>query len=865
MVDEFQDTDPVQWEILRSAFHGERTMVLIGDPKQAIYAFRGADVQTYLLATDSADSGATLGTNWRSGAPLLAALERVIGGVALGDDRITVHPVAAAHPGLRLRRGTTSSAPFRIRVVEREDVTAGGGRDAVLKVDAVRPRIAHDVAADIAGLLGSGAVLEDMAGTDRPVRARDVAVLVQSNREAGLVRDALLAAQVPAVLTGTSSVFLSEAAHDWLALLSALKQPQRQGLARAAALTSFLGWTPAQLALEDDTAFDELSGRLHEWGELLARRGVAALLEAAGQRMVARVLERELGERLLTDLRHVGQVLHAAATEERFGVASMVEWLQHRMAEAAVDQTEERSRRLESDVESVQVITVHRSKGLEFPVVYAPFLWDRFVPRTPDPLLLHDSGRARVLDVGGPTGEGYDQRRSVHEQEDAGESLRLAYVALTRASVQVVAHWAPTHNTRNGPLHRLLFGDRDTGGRLPQSVAVGSDDFVRRRLDELAAGSDGSIAVESAHTVQRRWTPSAGAPSALSVRTFDRVLDLTWARTSYSGLTSGLHEAAHRPTQHSGVASEPEEPGIADEPEPSDDGTAASTLPLAADPPATGQDDRGPASPMGDLPKGAAFGTLVHAVLEGTDFTAADLRGRLAGEAQRLGVAEVAGVSPEQLAEALVPALHTPLGALAGGRRLADVPASDRLDELDFEMPLSGGDTPVGTAQVGQIAGLLRTHLPADDPLRGYADDLDIPELADRRLRGFLNGSIDAVLRVDDGTPRYVVVDYKTNWLGGEKLTARDYDPGAMTRAMREAHYPLQALLYSVALHRFLRWRQTGYQPEVHLGGVLYLFLRGMCGPDTPVVDGMTCGAYSWSPPPALVVDLSRLLAGDAS
>jgi exodeoxyribonuclease V beta subunit len=268
---------------------------------------------------------------------------------------------------------------------------------------------------------------------------------------------------------------------------------------------------------------------------------------------------------------------------------------------------------------------------------------------------------------------------------------------------------------------------------------------------------------------------------------------------------------------------------------------------------------------MSGLPKGAAFGTLVHAVLETTDVAADDVRSRLAEEAERLGVLHVAGVPPGGLADALLPSLRTPLGPLAGGRRLADFATSDRLDEMDFEMPLAGGDKPVDGARVGEIADLLRAHLPSDDRLHSYADDLDIPQLADRQLRGFLTGSIDAVLRVGDGgPPRYLVVDYKTNWLGGETVSAGDYTPDAMARAMREAHYPLQALLYSVALHRYLRWRQPGYDPAVHLGGVLYLFLRGMCGPDTPVVDGMTCGAFSWSPPPGLVLDLSGLLAGRA-
>jgi exodeoxyribonuclease V beta subunit len=231
------------------------------------------------------------------------------------------------------------------------------------------------------------------------------------------------------------------------------------------------------------------------------------------------------------------------------------------------------------------------------------------------------------------------------------------------------------------------------------------------------------------------------------------------------------------------------------------------------------------------------------------------------------GAERFLAVPAADLAGSLVPSLQTPLGPLAGGLRLADIAMADRLDELEFELPLAGGDLPTGDAAVGQIADLLRRHLPAGDPLGRYADDLAAPVLATQRMRGFLTGSIDAVLRVRgvDGSPRYVVVDYKTNRLGGEEtLTAWHYRPDALAEAMRDAHYPLQALLYSVALHRYLRWRQPGYDPAVHLGGVLYLFLRGMCGPDTPVVDGVPCGVFSWAPPAALVRDLSDLLHGGA-
>jgi exodeoxyribonuclease V beta subunit len=845
LVDEFQDTDPVQWDILRTAFHGHCTLVLIGDPKQAIYAFRGADVATYLRAVESAGRQATLGTNWRSDAPLVSALQTFLHEVALGDPRIVVHDVGAENA---TRRIAHAGAPLRLRVIGRDGLPLT--RSGLITVAGVRRRLADDIAADIVGLLSSDATV-GADGESRPVEPRDVAVLVKRNEDGRTVRDALHAAGVPVVLTGTSNVFASDAAREWLTLLAALEQPHRAGLGRAAALTSFIGWSADLLAAASEHELDGLSAQIRDWSDVLGRRGVAALFERASAGGLAeRVLSRVYGERDLTDLRHVAQALHAAATSGQLGVAALMGWLQRRVADSDVEGAEETSRRLESDAEAVQIITIHRSKGLEFPVVYAPYLWDRSVPQHPDPLRYHDAA-GRVLDVGGPSDPGYDDRRALHLSEEAGESLRLAYVALTRASSQVVTWWAPTQNAERSPLHRLLFAERGLAGELGDRAAIGSDDGpLHDRLGALSAESGGLIAVETADAPARIWSPRAATSRALGIRSFDRDLDLQWTRTSYSGLTAGLHD----PVPSFGPAlTEAEEPGTVDEPSIEVVGEPSPTVPPGAALP----------SPMADLPRGAAFGTLVHAMLERADFTAPDAVAELAAHAEALGAERVAAVPAAQLGAALAPALATPLGPLADGRALAEFVRGDRLDELDFELPLLGGDDPTGAADVGQIASLLRHGLPDDDPLRDYVDDLDAPLVAARTMRGFLGGSIDAVLRVraSDGGPRYVVVDYKTNWLGGDdRLTSAHYRPDAMATAMREAHYPLQALLYSAALHRFLRWRQPDYDPDVHLGGVLYLFLRGMCGPDTPTVDETPCGVFSWRPPPSLVVSLSDLL-----
>jgi exodeoxyribonuclease V beta subunit len=273
---------------------------------------------------------------------------------------------------------------------------------------------------------------------------------------------------------------------------------------------------------------------------------------------------------------------------------------------------------------------------------------------------------------------------------------------------------------------------------------------------------------------------------------------------------------------------------------------------------------------MADLPAGAAFGTLVHGVLEHADPDAPDLREELLRHVlEQLRWAPM-DVGAEALATALVPLHETPLGPLAPGVTLGRVPLRDRLRELDFEFPLDGGDVrrPVGEVLLRDLAPLLREHLAADDPLTPYADRLEQPPLGDQPLRGYLSGSVDVVLRLQgERGPRFVVVDYKTNLLGDPErpLSAADYAPALLAEAMLHSHYPLQAMLYSVVVHRYLRWRLPGYDPELHLGGVLYLYVRGMCGAETPIVDGHPTGVFSWQPSATLVHALSDLLDGGST
>ena len=692
---------------------------------------------------------------------------------------------------------------------------------------------------DVVRLLDSRTPLQ-LPGRD-VVQPGDVAVLVRKHVQAALVQSALERAGVPCVLSGSTSVFATPSARDWLWLLQALEQPHRAGRARLAALTPLLGWTAEQLDAAPERELDAVGDLLRAAPRRFADAGLAAAFEhlSGATALDARLLAVEQGERRLTDLRHLAQSLDRAATEPALGLSSLVAWLAERVEDPDTGDVADRSRRLETDAAAVQVVTVHASKGLEFPVVYLPFGWDSTTSSTPATLRLHDAQARRVLDVGGKGGPGWDARKAQAEAEDDGEELRLLYVAVTRAQCQVVAWWAPSAGASASPLQRLLMG-RAQGEAGPAARARVPEDAAA--LATLRAwGWPDEIAVEAVeHVESRRWAAPAAPPGRPAAARLGRGLDTAWRRTSYTALTAAAHQEHHRAVL---VGSEPEAPGTSDEP-------AEAPLDVATPTAATAGDAL--ASPMNGLPGGAAFGTLVHEVLEVVDTAAPDLPAELLARCREAVGRRLAAVDPGGLAQALLPVLRTPL---PGGADLAGTAPADRLAELDFELPLGGGDSPTaGQARLRDVAALLRRHLLPDDDLAPYAGVLEAVE--SMPLRGYLTGSIDAVLRRPG--PSYVVVDYKTNRLGHGDLTTLHYTRPAMAAEMLRAHYPLQALLYAVALHRYLRWRQPGYDPERHLGGVQYLFVRGMVGPQTPA----GCGVFDWRPPAALVTDLSDLLAG---
>ena len=845
LVDEFQDTDTIQWEILRRGFVGGSTVVLIGDPKQSIYGFRGADVGAYLQAV-GLGSTAILDTNYRSSPPVVDAVGSLMNGAELGDPRIRVTPVKTSPdtPRLVADRPMAWENSFRIRVP---------ADTHPLSTDQARTIIDADLVADLTDLLTHGPRYQPGPGSSpRQLRPEDIAIIVSTNGRGNNLLDHLHSVGIPAVFTGTGSVFSTPAAHDWWTFLKALETGASPWI-RAASLTSLIGWDVKKLVHADADEFSRLASDMRRLSWLMDRFSPISVLEWLMDHtdLLPRLTADLDGQRKLMDLGHLGQLLSGP----RPPLVSPADWLLARRSSATAP--DESTRRLPTHNDAVRIMTVHQAKGLQFPIVYLPQLADRHVitPQVGEPTISRDASGTRIVDLGISPDNFWREAAN----EEAGESLRTCYVALTRSIAHITTWWVPTRDhTHASPLHRLLFRTSpdpapyvsltgcdphslslpgvsiETIGAAQPLPAGGVNSGPREQVVISNPQRDGACTPvtdehgepTTSHTVILGPEGSADPSGAEIGSHFTREIDLTWRRTSFSALTAAAHQDA------------PE----ADEP----------TNPIEVTVGAEHDLDLDRLSPMADLPGGTSFGSLVHSVFEYAD-PSKDLTPLV-----EQTMAGFEGFTPEALAGALAPGLVTPLGLIADNLCLAEIGVDNRLAEMNFEIPLSHTDQ---AATVDSLADLLKRHIPEEDPLSGYPDYLRSSEVDPRALRGFLSGSIDAVLRIDD---RYLIVDYKTNRLGARDvpLTLRNYTLPAMATAMISSHYPLQALLYAVALHRFLRWRLPDYDPEHHLGGIAYLFVRGMAGPDTPVRYGTPCGVFPWHPSASLIEDLSDLLSG---
>ncbi|WP_025324372.1 exodeoxyribonuclease V subunit beta [Deferrisoma camini] len=781
LIDEFQDTDPLQYEIFSRVFGGG-TLYLIGDPKQAIYGFRGADVFAYLRAAREAENVHTLPYNWRSEPDLVRAVGRVF-----GVDRPFVLPdigFPAVEPSPsekdRLLVDGWAEPPLRVWFVRREGRSGRGGQ---INKGWAEEHLPRAVAAEVARLLRLGAAGRATIG-GRPLGAGDLAVLVRTNAQAERVQEALRRIGVPGVLYTAKGLFETREAREALTVVSALAEPGNEGLVRAALALDWFGFDAAGLhaVLEDPAAWTGWLERFREWHGTWRDQGfLSAYRDLLSRTRVREHLLRFAdGERRVANVVHLGEVLDAAARAGRSGPAGLVRWLEARVAGRS-EGDEAYELRLESDERAVRILTVHRSKGLEFPVVLVPFAplpgRDPAGKAAADGLAYHADDGTMVLTFD-PDEIAAHQARA--RAEGLSEDLRLFYVALTRARNRCVFTWGGFRDAGRSPPGYLFLGPVQGGDPAGTLVALGKsaeDRELRAALSRIEG--PGVEVAEPSFEDPGRLEPTEAEPEALQARTFRGRMRTDWRVTSFTALAAGVDAE--------GADHDLGEP--AEEPE-------------------------GPADEFLGFPRGARTGLCLHEILEWWDEAGTTPSERRAFAAR---VLRAHGFGPEW-APTVARVLERVAAWDIDGVVLGEVPRRARLHEVEFTFPLRAGRPTALTAR--ELAAALEA--PELAGRMGPALGTALGRLSFSPVRGYLRGVMDLVVRVGD---RYHLVDWKTNYLGPRP---EDYGPEALAAAMARDLYVLQYHLYAVALHLHLRARLPAYDFDRHFGGVHYVFLRGL-------------------------------------
>ncbi|HJV74727.1 MAG TPA: exodeoxyribonuclease V subunit beta [Noviherbaspirillum sp.] len=808
LIDEFQDTSPDQYRIFDLLYRvqdnsNDTGLFLIGDPKQAIYGFRGADIFSYLAARRATEGRHYhLAKNFRSTHAFVQAVNRLFLH-AEGDATAPGHAGGA----FLFRNGQDNPLPFTAvgsqgrpeTLVDVNGAVPALGiwcnTDSALDTNGYRTHFAALCAEKIVTLLNDPAAGFIEEGQLTRIKPADVAILVRDRYEADAVRDALQAREVPsAYLSDKDSVFQTIEAADLLMWLQAVANPLDANAARAAFATRSAGLTLEQMAqlATDDAAWDERLAQLKALRTVWQRQGILAMLRRFIHELAlpARLLREPGGERRLTDVLHLAEMLQAAS-RTLDGEHALIRWLSEQIDDDA-DSGDERIRRLESDAQLVKVVTVHKSKGLEYPLVFLPFaITSKSVTRRNRTFIeyMDDEGQ-RLVDFA-LSGDALQAVQATRMEED----VRLLYVALTRARH---ALWMGV-TSLDGDIHTTAFGYLLAGGDK-----VGNDQLPERLQAMCAACPSIHIEEANAPAGLTRLARDRDASQLVRAPLYDAQFERRWSIASYTSITKDVG-ATHVPTTAT------EEKLLDEESSPAKEET---------------QD-----APWHRFPRGALPGQFVHAQLEwianeGFAIAASgDFPGRVHKRCERAGWEH----RQEETAAWLQAAVTTPLPPFNA--------ALSQLDNIWAEMEFW---VPAADFAVADLDQLCQRHL-----LDGRAR----PALQARQLRGMLRGFKDLVC---EWGGRYWVLDYKTTSLGRDDAA---YHERALADAVAAHRYDVQGTIYQLALHRLLKARLGDrYAPQTHLGGTVFYFLRG-------VGNAATRGCYLLAPDAALIEAADALLS----
>ncbi len=845
MIDEFQDTDPLQYSIFKRIYlpHPQAGLFMIGDPKQAIYGFRGADIFTYIRARNEVQDHYTLGTNWRSSAAMVKASNGLFeqsDSPFLYDKDIPFYAVGAS-PNAEKRSWWLQGKRQKACSIWLQNA------DSPLSKSDYMAQMAQQTAAKIAQILqtqdNNKTYFVDNKGDKKPIKAGDIAVLVRSGSEGQLIREALAKQSIASVyLSNRDTVFKSSMAVAILRLLMAALYPDNERLLRAALACDVLIKSSKELdeLNENEARLEATINTFRSFRLIWQQRGVMPMLRAvmSAENIAENLLAQPFGERLLTDFLHLTELLQQASLEQDSDHA-LVRWFSETISQVqsgaansgsvtnsgnvtnsgSAASADEQIQRLESERNLVQVVTIHKSKGLEYDLVFLPFV---SAYRESQSGQYYDATQqTTILDISKKS-----QSIAKSDQERLAEDLRLLYVAVTRAVYGCFIGIAP--------LRRGRFGKDPSGAHL-SAVGYLVQQGKSASASELQNYTSQFI---SGYADVMEWIPvpepvdlnqqmdlfepdlfehndhgEHKAPHDLSARKVQSKIETNWYITSYSALIRQGHGQSPQ-TMDINVQS------------------AGLDIDSAFDKSDTVNLTDETETTIFTFPRGARPGTFLHTLFENIDFT-------LASDSDETTAVILQLLQSEQYDTKWLPILqqliHRVLSTPLDGKalRLCEKEAGHKLVEMEFLLPIAS-----------LSSSLLNKLNKKFDTLSRLADKLNF-----REVKGMLKGFIDLVF-IHQG--KYYVLDWKSNYLGDK---TSDYGEEALQQVMLEHRYDLQYQIYALALHRFLQTRIPDYSYEHHFGGVYYLFLRG--------VDGQGNGVFFNRPEADFLEGFSQLIGDD--
>lgn len=773
LIDEFQDTDPVQYSIFKKLYQDKPNAVFfVGDPKQAIYGFRGADIFSYLQARDKTPEIHTLATNQRSESKLVHAINALF---SLSSNPFLFEKIAyiqvKAADKIRPTLQCEKPEPLRFLLLpEKQDEKGNAAAYSKAEADWLS---SESAATEIAHLLKSKPQI-GLEGQERALNGGDIAILVPSHRQALSVQKSLNQRNIPSVRQGQDNVFSTPEAVELSLILSAVAEPSNDAKLLSALATEIMGYEGAELfALKnEESLWDEKIESFSHYSRLWHEKGFTPMFRRLFEEnaIAKRLLSFNDGERRLTNLLHLAECLQVAHKEQP-SLDGLLSWFCQTLADP--DEDEQNLLRLESDAERVKIVTIHTSKGLEYPIVFCPFLWDgKLWHKNETEACYHDENLSPMLDLGGPD---MAEHKALAEREKFAEKLRLLYVALTRAKYRCYLTWGHVKDMQNSALAWILHGPEQADEKPLNAMAKIFETMdhakIAGQLIDFQKRLPENIGIQAAERDASRFQPSKALHQTLEALSWKRKsLRSSWRMTSFSALSQNRHS---------------ETPDY-----------DAPVLPT----PSTLEDDS-----IFSFPRGKTAGRCLHSILEVWDFKSNDSNALNKLIERKLKAHAIPTSWTPCVAQMIQNTLNTPLNGL----KLTEIGQS--LPEMEFTFPLQ-------SFNVRQLQTILA------DPRLGLAKEFAqaCQKLSFDAVQGYMKGFIDLCFEANG---QYYLIDYKSNWLGD---SLADYAEEKLIQAMAHEHYYLQYLIYTLALHRYLKLRVPDYDYQAHFGGVFYLFLRGM-------------------------------------